>query len=70
MVAGSNYVIFDIVHDLGDVFALGQSADRAALNGITGVNDEICALSQFNEFGIILVIGAVHVVRVQDHDVP
>ena len=68
VVTRSRYVILDVVHDLGDVLALGQGADRAALDGVACIDQEICVLCHRDEL-VIALVAAMHVVRVQNDDI-
>ena len=68
MVAEAGYVITDVIHDLGDVLALGQRSDRAALDGVAGIHDKVRDLCQCSKL-VERFVAAVDIVRVQDHDV-
>ena len=68
MVAGNGSIVLEVVHDVDDVLALGERADHAALNMVARVNEQIRALVQRCDLGILLVV-AVNIVGVQNGDV-
>ena len=82
MVAEGGEIIADLVHDVYEIAAVGQSAHGLALNGVAGVdqNDVLVGLlhgffvgSQVGvthcAFGCTGIHAAVHVIGVQNHDV-
>ena len=68
MVAGNGSIVLEVVHDVDDVLALGERADHAALNMVARVNEQIRALVQRCDLGILLVV-TVNIVGVQNGDV-
>ena len=68
MIAGNGSIVLEVVHDVDDVLALGERADHAALNMVARVNEQIRALVQRCDLGILLVV-AVNIVGVQNGDV-
>ena len=68
MVAGNGSIVLEVVHDVDDVLALGERADHAALNMVARIHEQIRALVQRCDLGILLVV-AVNIVGVQNGDV-
>ena len=68
MIAGNGSIVLEVVHDVDDVLALGERADHTALNMVARVNEQIRALVQRCDLGILLVV-AVNIVGVQNGDV-
>ena len=77
MVAEGSKVIADFVHDVDQIFTLGQRADDVALHGVAAINERnvvirgLHLLFVSSQTGIadVVVNGAVHVVGVQNHNV-
>ena len=77
MVAEGSEVIAELVHDIDQIFALGQRADDVALHGVTAVDERDVVVRRLHlllirgKTGVadVVIDGAVHVVGVQDHNV-
>lgn len=68
MVAGNGRIVLDVVHDVNDILALGERTDNIALNVVARIHEQIRALVQRCDLGILLVV-AVNIVGVQNGDV-
>jgi len=77
MVAEGGVVIADFVHDVDQIFALGQGADHVALHGVAAVDQRNIVVGGLHGFFIgcqtcvadVVVDRAVDVVRVEHDDV-
>ena len=77
VVAEGSKIIAYFVHDVDQIFALGQRADDVALHGVAAINERnvvirgLHLLFVSSQTGIadVVVNGAVHVVGVQNHNV-
>ena len=77
MVAEGSEVIAELVHDIDQIFALGQRADDVALHGVAAVDERDVVVRRLHlllirgKTGVadVVIDGAVHVVGVQDHNV-
>ena len=67
MVAGDSHIVADLVHNVHDVLALGQRADHAALDGVTGVHQQVGVLRQGRNLVVGLII-AVDVIGMENDD--
>ena len=68
MIAGNGSIVLEVVHDVNDVLALGERADDISLNVVARIHEQIRALVQRCDLGILLVV-AVNIVGVQNGDV-
>ena len=76
MVAEGSKIIADFIHNIDQIFTLGQRADDVALHGVAAINERnvvirgLHLLFVSSQTGIadVVVNGAVHVVGVQKHN--
>ena len=77
VVAEGSKIIADFIHNIDQIFTLGQRADDVALHGVAAINERnvvirgLHLLFVSSQTGIadVVVNGAVHVVGVQNHNV-
>ena len=67
MVAGDRRIVADLVHNVHDVLALGQRADHAALDGVTGVHQQVGFFRQSRHLVVSFII-AMDVIGVENDD--